>query len=224
MPEKLAEMVAMWWDEAEEHGVLPLDDRTIALFGARFRDRSPHREDRHYTYRPPMAPMPAQVGASIGGRSWDLDATIERPAGAGGVIYATGTGNSGLSVFVQDDRLLFDYNCFGDHFLAESDRTVPEGASVVGVRFRRTGKGGNATLVIDGEECGQVEFPFAMRIISSLGPSVGYDHGSPVSDRYSDEFAFAGRLERVDIQLVSERPADAEANAAAAERATMSQQ
>src|SRR3954452_14700121 len=114
MPDKLAELVAMWWDEAEEHGVLPLDDRTIELFGARFRDRSPHREDRHYTYRPPMAPMPAQVGASIGGRSWDLDATIDRPVGAGGVIYATGTGNSGVSVFVQDDRLVFDYNCFGD--------------------------------------------------------------------------------------------------------------
>lgn len=223
-PDKLAEMVDLWWQEAEEHGVLPLDDRTIELFGARFRDRSPHPEDRRYTYRPPVSPMPAQVGASIGGRSWDLDAVVDRPAGAGGVLYATGTGNSGVSVFVQDDHLVLDYNCFGDHLVVESSRPVPVGGTVVGVRFRREGNGGHATLVVAGEECGTLEIPFVMRIISSLGPSVGYDHGSPVSDRYTGPFPFEGRLERVDIQLVSERPADATANAASAERETMGRQ
>src|SRR5215472_6412566 len=39
MPDKLAALIDLWWREAEEHGVLPLDDRTIELFGARFRDR-----------------------------------------------------------------------------------------------------------------------------------------------------------------------------------------
>ena len=60
-----------------------------------------------------------------------------------------------------------------------------------------------------------------MRIISSLGPSVGYDHGSPVSDRYDDTFPFEGTLEQVDIQLVSERAPD---TAAAEARETMSRQ
>src|SRR6185436_12197002 len=101
-PERLAAMVELWWHEAEDHGVLPLDDRTIELFGARFRDGSPHRADRHYTYRPPMSSMPAQVGAQIGGRSWDLDAQIVRATGENGVLYATGTANSGVSVFVQE--------------------------------------------------------------------------------------------------------------------------
>lgn len=224
MPEKLSELVDLWWREAEEHGVLPLDDRTIELFGARFRDRSPHPASRHYTYRPPLSPLPAQVGASIGGRSWDLEARIERPAGAGGVIYATGTENSGLSLFVQGERLVFDYNCFGEHHVVESSRTVPEGASTVGVRFRRgQGKGGEATLVIDGEPCGALSIPFVMRIISSIGPSVAFDHGSPVSDRYTGAFPFSGRIERVDIQLVSTRGGEA-GNAAAEQRATMSRQ
>src|SRR3546814_185283 len=34
-PDKLAELVALWWEEAERHGVLPLDDRTVELFGSR---------------------------------------------------------------------------------------------------------------------------------------------------------------------------------------------
>ncbi len=228
MPDKVAELAERWWREAAAHNVLPLDDRTIELFGARFQARTPHAEDRHYTYRPPMAPMPAQVGAAIGGRSWDLDAQIERPAGAGGVIYATGTANSGLSLFVQGDRLVFDYNCFGEHQIVESTREVPTGSSVVGVRFRRAGRGGgnggHAVLVIDGAECGTLDVAFAMRIISSLGPSVGYDHGSPVSNRYVDAFPFEGTLDRVEIQLVSESRSDAAANAVADERAAMGRQ
>ncbi|MSX82350.1 MAG: sulfatase-like hydrolase/transferase, partial [Actinobacteria bacterium] len=53
MPEKLSELISLWWIEADEHGVLPLDDRGIELFGARFRDRSPHPTSRNYVYRPP---------------------------------------------------------------------------------------------------------------------------------------------------------------------------
>jgi len=221
-PERLQAMVDLWWSEAEDHGVLPLDDRTIELFGARFRDGSPHRADRHYTYRPPMSSMPAQVGAQIGGRSWDLDAQIDRAPGENGVLYATGTANSGVSVFVQDGKLVLDYNEFGVHHVVESDRDVPTGASVVGVRFRRTGKEGNATLVIDGQACGTIDVPFVMNIISSIGPSVAHDHGSPVSDRYEDSFPFAGTLHQVDIQLV-ERSAAADADASDA-RAAMGRQ
>jgi arylsulfatase len=207
-PEKLQELIAMWWHEAEEYGVLPLDDRGIELFGARFRENSPHPPSRHYTYRPPINPVPPQASAGIGGRSWDLDAAINRPAGANGVLYATGTENSGLSVFIKDDHLVFDYNLFMEHHVLRSSEAVPTGASVVGVRFRRRDNDGVVTLVIDDKECGSMELPFVMRIISSIGMSVGQDHGSPVSKEYKDEFAFAGTLQRVDIQLVSPRPVE----------------
>ncbi|MEZ5179068.1 MAG: arylsulfatase [Acidimicrobiales bacterium] len=226
LPDKVAELVALWWEEAEAHGVFPLDDRTIELFGIRFEDHSPHPPSRHYTYRPPMSAMPAQVGAAIGGRSWDLEAKVDRPEGTGGVIYAAGSQTSGLTLFVQGDRLVFDYNCFGEHHVAESTVPVPVGASTLGVRFRRgPGGGGHADVVIDGEPCGGVDIPFVMHIISSLGPSVGHDHGSPVSDRYHDEFAFEGTLEQVDITLVSARtPEAAAAEAEADARSSMSRQ
>ena len=215
-PERLAAMVSRWWAEAEAHGVLPLDDRTIELFAARFAEGTVHREDRHYTYRPPLSPLPAQAGPAIGGRSFDLTATIERADGADGVLFATGTGNSGLSLFVQDDRLVLDYNCFGDHTVCESTLDVPVGRSVVGVRFRRHGTSGTATLVIDDAACGSVEVPFVMRVISSVGASVGLDHGAAVSDRYESPFAFEGTLERLDVQLVSPTPADTAASEARA--------
>jgi arylsulfatase len=220
-PDRLDAMVARWWDEAEAHGVLPLDDRTIELFAARFADDSVHRPARHYTYRPPVSPLPAQAGPAIGGRSWTLEATVERASGDDGVLFAVGTENSGLSVFVLGSKLVFDYNFFGEHHVATSTRDVPEGASVVGVRFVRHGASGTATLVVDGEASGTLEVPTVMRVISSVGASVGYDHGSAVSDRYTAPFPFAGRLERLDVQLVSPQPDD---TAAAEARTILSRQ
>jgi len=198
-PDRLQELVDLWWSEAEEHNVLPLDDRTVELFGTRFRERSPHPGNRRYTYRPPMAPLPAQVGPPLGGRSWEMAAEIDRPAGANGVLFATGTENSGLSLFVEDDHLVFDYNYFGDHTVVVSDRPLPTGSSIVGVRFERANRQADATLVIDGEAAGAVHLGLLMSIMSSVGPSVGYDHGSPVSDHYAAPNPFAGRLRALHI-------------------------
>ena len=223
MPDKLAELVALWWEEAEDQGVLPLDDRSIELFFTRYRDNSVHPTDRRYTYYPPMAPLPAQVAPGMGGRGFDLAATIDRPAGAGGVLFATGTENSGLSVFVQDDRLVFDYNCFNDHHVVGSTVDVPVGPSVVGVRFRREGAGGSAVLYVDGVACGDLRVPFAMHIISSVGPSIGYDHGSPVSERYTGHFPFEGTLHKVEI-AVSQKGHESSGGPEAHQRAAMAQQ
>ena len=221
-PAKLDELIARWWEEAERHGVLPLDDRTIELFGTRFRDHSAHPTSRHYTYYPPMTPLPAQAAAPLGGRDWELVASVERSAGHGGVLFASGNENSGLTLFVQDDRLVFDYNCFGEHHAAESTVALPVGASSLGVRFARSGRGATATLVVDGEATvDSVDVPFAMFIMSSIGPSVGYDHGSAVSERYDAPFAFEGTLHRVDIQLAARRSRKGDA---ADERAAMAQQ
>jgi len=221
-PEKLADLIDRWWVEAEEQGVLPLDDRSIELFFTRFRDHSPHPTSRHYEYFPPMAPMPSQVSPGLGGRGFDLSASVDRRPGEGGVLFATGTENSGISFFVQENRLVLDYNSFNDHTVVVSDTEVPEGSSVVTVEFRRTGVGGTVRLLIDGVLCGDAQVPFAMHIISSVGPSVGYDHGSPVSERYQGHFPFEGTLHKVTVDVVRKAPStDA---AAAQQRAAMAQQ
>lgn len=231
-PERLAALIERWWEEADRHGVLPLDDRTIELFGARFREGSPHRPERTYRYIPPVTPLPVQAGPAIGGRDWDMVASVDRGPADEGVLYATGTENSGLSLFVQGGRLVFDYNCFGDHHVVESDRPVPDGPSRLGVSFRKRAfgdlgrSGADATISIDGEPVGEVHVPFAMFVMSSLGPSIGRDDGSPVSDRYQGSFPFTGRLHEVVVELVSRhRPAGAgDDEATGEERAAMGRQ
>ncbi|MBU3688103.1 MAG: sulfatase [Acidimicrobiales bacterium mtb01] len=224
-PERLAALIDLWWAEAEREGVLPLDDRGLELMGVRFAEHTPHPVDRTYVYRPPMAPLPAQAAAALGGRSWDLEAHVSLAPGQGGVIYASGTENSGMSVYVEDDRLVFDYNIFGEHHVVRSSESVPDGRSILSLAFRREGKAGSATLLIDGRDVGRLAIPFVMRTMSSVGPSVGYDHGSPVADSYArrrDGFPFEGRLDRLEIRLVR---AGSEADVAASEgRAQMGRQ
>lgn len=213
-PEKLTRLIERWWHEADLYGVLPLDDRSIELFGARFRDHSPHPSSRHYTYLPPLSPIPPQAAAGIGGRSWDVEARVDRQAGSGGVIIATGNENAGLSLFVHDDRLVFDYNIFGDHHVLVSDATVPAGKSTLGVEFRRGKNDADVTLKVNGASVGTLHLPFLMRIISSSGMSIGRDHASPVSTLYEDDFPFEGRLERVDVQLITQDQREEQATAA----------
>lgn len=221
-PERLAALIDLWWQQAELNGVLPLDERMIELFGVRFRANSPHPDERRYVYRPPMSPLPSQAAAAIGGRSFDLSAKVTRRAGDQGVLYSTGNANSGLTVFVQNDRLVVDYNSFDDHSIVESGFELPTGDSTLTARFRRlAGRAGSIELEVDGVHAGRVGIRTYMRMISSIGASVGYNHGSAVSERYEAPFAFTGRLHEVEIRLVSKQdPEAAEVEA----RAEMSRQ
>ena len=90
-----------------------------------------------------------------------MTATIDRGAGDEGVLYASGTENAGFSFFVQDSRLVFDYNAFGDHQVLVSDRDVPGRVVPARRAVRRTGAPDRArsTLLIDDEPCGRARPP-----------------------------------------------------------------
>ncbi len=219
-PERLAEMIDLWWVEADRHGVLPLDDRTLELFAAHPSDQSPHRLDRRYVYRPPMTPIAAQPSASLGGRAFDLTAKVTAVAGDQGVLWATGNQNSGCSVFVQRGRLVVDYNAFDDHTIVESEIEVPPGDVTLGVHLERDSRTtGWVEVSIDGELCGRAAIPFYMRMVSSVGSSIGEDHGSAVSARYQAPFAYTGTLHEVVIQLPQRSSRSQQAANAAGEMA-----
>ncbi|MEC7578356.1 MAG: arylsulfatase [Actinomycetota bacterium] len=218
-PKKLTELQNLWWEEAEKHGVLPLDDRGFELFRARFRDLSPHPTSRKYVYRPPMSPIPGQASAAIGGRSFDLTATITRQKNDQGVLFSTGTENSGISIFIQNERFVVDYNAFDDHSVVRSNIEIPIGYSTLRAQFRRLKRGGEITIYVNEEPSGSIEIPLFMRMISSVGSSIGYDHGSAVSPQYESPFPFSGELHKIEIQLAARRASDADQAQARAENA-----
>lgn len=209
------QLIDLWWEEAHRHGVLPLDDRTLELFTAVRHERSAHRPNGEYRYRPPMAPIPAGASATTGGRWFDLSAVVTFEEGNEGVLWSTGTENSGVSVFVQQGRLVVDYNAFNDHTVIESEQDIPQGEVALHVRLERTGRTtGWCEVSINGTACGRADIPYYMRMVSSVGSSVGYDNGSAVSGRYDAPFAFSGRLHEVVVRI-PEKKSVAESTATA---------
>ena len=88
-----------------------------------------------------MSPIPGQASAAIGGRSFDLTATITRKKNDHGVLFSTGTENSGISIFIQNERLVVDYNAFDDHSVVTSNIEIPTGYSTLRPQFQRIKKG-----------------------------------------------------------------------------------
>ena len=110
------------------------------------------------------------------------------------------------------------------HSIIDSTIDVPSGTSVVGVEFRRAKKDATVALLVNNQKVGELQIPAIMRMISSVGASIGRDEGSTISKRYADEFTFRGKIHRLDIQLLTENRAEASVNAETSQRETMGRQ
>jgi arylsulfatase len=211
-------MIDQWWVEAGRYGVLPLDDRTIELFGGTPRPGTVHARDT-YVYFPPIAHIPADAAPPFGGRSWTVTAeVVVDGAPVEGVLYARGGHNVGHSFFVKQGELHFDYNALGTH----SRVTAPvelSGRHSLAAAFRRSDTGGTLSLVVDGREHAAIELPKLVRMLGSTGLDIGRDSLSPVVDDYDPPFAFTGTIERITFQIHSRADAAEVAAVARAELA-----
>lgn len=225
MPDKLKEMVELWWAEAGKYGVLPLDDRSWQLFGGRAKPNSP-RARRNYVFYPPMSHINSDAAPAIGSRSYTMSAEVDRQDdSANGVLAAYGATSSGLSFYIKDGFLAFDYNLYQDHHRVVSDQKVPTGVSTVAVHFERIDETAKATLLIDGQESGSVDIPGVMRMISAQGMDMGRDGGSPVTDDYEAPFPFTGEIIKLLIDIPKRlTPAQKEDTMKVEERVEMGKQ
>jgi arylsulfatase A-like enzyme len=218
-PDRLRDLIDAWWVEAGRHGVLPLDDRTIELFGGAPRPGTVHAR-KQYTYFPPIAHVPADAAPPLGARSWTITAVVDVPdRGVEGVLYARGGHNVGHSFFVKDSTLQFDYNALGTHYRAAAPADLTAGRHELAARFDRADKGGMLTLVVDGDDLTSLEIPNLVRMLGSTGLDVGRDALSPVVDDYDPPFAFTGTIERITFDIRSRADAAEVAATARAELA-----
>ena len=201
-PEKLRELVDLWWVEAGRYDVLPLDDRNVELFGSSRLNPGSIHANRHYVYYPPISHIPIDASPGFGNRTWIIDAEIQRDKDTdNGVLLALGTMNGGLTFYIKDSYLVFDFNMFMDHHVVRSNITVPTGESTVRVYFVRERKKGTITLSINRKECGSIPIPYLLNILSSTGMDIGKDSLSPVTDDYEGPFEFSGIIHRVVVDL-----------------------
>jgi arylsulfatase A-like enzyme len=213
-PGKLRELIDTWWTEAGQHGVLPLDDRVIELFGGKPRPGTVHAR-RDYVYYPPVTHIPADACPPMGGRNWLITAdVVVGDDGGQGVLYARGSHNVGHSFFLAGGALQFEYNALGTRYRAKAAVRLAPGRHELAARFERTGPGGRLTLTADGADIASADIAAIVRMLGSTGMDIGRDSLSPVTGDYPAPFPFTGVIEKITVSIRSR--ADAEDVAAIA--------
>lgn len=218
-PDRLQHLIALWWTEARANGVLPLDDRRGgSLFKtAQFRGNQVRRDS--FVFHPPVSRYAADVAPPTGSRSFVIRADMTLGPHRSGCIVARGSANGGYVLFVQEGRLVFDYNFFHTHTQVRSCEPLPHVACIAGVRLDRAGRSGRATLFIDDRDVGSVDIPEMATMVSSTGMDIGRSL-APVCHDYQPPFVFAGELRCVRFEIAAARPPQARAEALSAERVT----
>jgi arylsulfatase len=129
---------------------------------------------------------------NIKNKSHSVTAEIVVPEkGAEGVIISQGANIGGWSLYAKDGKLKYCYNWSGmKHFIVGSEKAIPAGRHQVRMEFAYAGgglgKGGKATLFIDGKKAGEGDIGATLAMIFSAddGCDVGEDSGAPVSPEY----------------------------------------
>jgi arylsulfatase len=205
-PEKLREMIDLWWAEADRYGVLPLDDRNaMALFRASMRPGLPTSRTR-FVYYPPISHLVSDA-CPPGARGWIMSAVLEHPPGpADGALIARGSLNSGFVLYLNEGRVVFDYNHFHEHTrIAAADPLTPGPHEVAVSVDRAADGGGDIELLVDGQIVGAGRAPKLLYIVSSTGMDIGRSQ-SPINDDYRAPFAYPGRISKVVFEIPQTQP------------------
>ncbi len=134
-PEKVAELVALWWEEARRNDVLPLDNRVL--------DIMVHKHDRRraqdaYRYFQGGAPVPEWVAVDVRNRSHAIALDVDVPDGVvpDGTLLALGCALGGWSLHVHGGRLRYVHNLHGQRlYEVTADRGLDAGRHELEFRF-----------------------------------------------------------------------------------------
>ena len=217
-PEKLAELQALFLEEARKYNVLPLDDRRFERFNPDLAGRPQLVRGTSQLLFGRMGRLSESSILSLKNRSHAITAQIDVPeGGANGVILSQGGAFGGFALYANEGKPAYCYNLFGlRQFKVYGEEPIPSGAHQVRMEFTYDGgglgKGGGVTLFVDGEEVGEgrVEGTVPMLFSADETTDVGGDTATPVSDDYGPRDShFTGEVQWVQIDI-DEAAADAD--------------
>jgi arylsulfatase len=207
-PDKLRELQRLSYIEAVKYNVLPLDNTKVERLDVNNRP-SNIRGLNEFTYYDGMVRIPEGSAPDLKNKSFGISAVVEIPeGGAEGVLMTQGGRFSGLGLYLLDSRPVFHYNLAGvERYVVEGTEKLAPGRHAITADFvydgGGVGKGGRATLTVDGNEVASEVFPRTLPFRMSLDETldIGEDTGTPVSEDYAVPFDFTGTLETVTINI-----------------------
>ena len=188
-PEKLAELQRLFVIEATKYNVLPLDDRRVERFNPDLAGRPQLVTGSTQLLFGGMGRLSENSIVVLKNKSYAVTAAIDIPdEGAEGVIVAQEAPSAaGRSTRTRAGRRTA--NLFGlQRFKVYGEEPLTAGEHQVRVEFAYDGgglgKGGTATLYVDGEKVGEgrVEATVPMVFSADETTDIGSDTATPVTD------------------------------------------
>ena len=206
-PEKLQELVALWFEEAKANNVLPLNDMQVAgkdletFLAMEF--NIPVPPSGQYTYYPGTSEVPERSAANVHGVSYKALAEVEFTPDTSGVIFAHGSRFGGHTLFVEGRPARVRLQLPRHPPRGPGQGPAPSsGHHIVGVDFTKESMDehrvshGTLKLFVDDEVIGQDDDFRTMTGHFSLcgeGLCIGYDSGDAASSEYAGtRFPFTG--------------------------------
>jgi arylsulfatase len=211
-PQKLAELQAVFLEEARKYHVLPMDDRVFERLDAASVGRPDLMGGRtSMTLAEGMSGMMEGVFVNVKNRSKTITAELELPqAQANGTIVAQGGRFGGWSLYVKDGVPGYAYNFLGlQQTSIVASKPLPSGKATVKFDFAYDGggpgKGGQGTLYVDGEKVaeGRIEHTQAGMFSADETADVGIDLGTPVVEAIGAEAKskFNGHIPKLTVEV-----------------------
>jgi arylsulfatase A-like enzyme len=209
MPAKLEDLKQLFLVEATKNKVLPIGGGlwTVAMH-PELRVASPYKE---WTFAGAVTRMPEVTAPALGNKNNLVTIDAEIPANANGVLYALGAFSGGLTTYVRDGILCYEYNLFEiQRTRIVSKQRLPTGKVRIEVEtgYADPKPAGplNVSLKVNGTVVAEGQVPISAPLFFTANDcfDIGTDLGSPVSLDYFDKapFAFNGRIYEVRVRYL----------------------
>lgn len=204
-PEKLAEMQKLFLAEAEKNKVFPIGAGIWLRIHPEDRIKTPYTS---WSFDDATIRMPEFTAPGVGNQSNTVTIDVETGPNASGVLYALGGSSGGLSCYMDNGHLCFEYNLMIVYrtVMKSKDKLAPGKHTIAVNTTLKTPKPGapaDIILSVDGNEVvrGTTQMTVPAAFTASETFDVGVDLGSPVARDYFKRapFKFNGKINSVKV-------------------------
>jgi arylsulfatase A-like enzyme len=209
-PEKLNQLKEVFAIEAARNSVYPVGGGLwVPIFHPEMRISTPYRS---WSFSGDIVRMPEFCAPALGNRANTVTIDAELPENASGVLYALGGAGGGLTCFMDQGYLCYEYNCFIlMRTKIRTDKPLPPGPVRIEVRteYAEVRPGGplNVTLSVDGQSLAAGQVPVSAPLLFTANDclDIGTCLGGSVSLDYHERapFPFEGTIDTVQVTYLT---------------------
>ena len=226
-PDKVRELVNLWYYTAGKYNGLPIEDRLAQEVLADPTRPQVSKPRDQYIYYPDASEVPESASVNIRNRSYTVTVEVDiADVKASGVLFSHGAMFGGHSLYLKDGLLKYVYNFVGEkEQMITASRPVSTGKVLLSAAFVRENKdmpaAGTLTLYINDEAVGSGEIITQPGNFSLVGEglNVGIDPGVPVTHDYAGTSPYpftGGKIARAIVDVSGEPYVNLEHEAAMA--------